>query len=121
MKVFTVIFIAVLVFLSFGLAAEEKKLPEVGSIYLIDRAEFYVRGVGDKPFEYKATGESLAIVILKIPGTMVFIPKKGALVKVDPRIPMVWIDGKAKNEFKTNSYLKKHGKNKVFLLLEYKR
>jgi hypothetical protein len=102
-------------------AAGGKRLPKVGSTYVLDRAEFIVRGVGNKPFAYVATGESLAIKIIGVPGTMVFVPKKGQEVRVDPTIPMVWIGDKEKREFRTNSYLKKHGKNATFLLLEYKR
>lgn len=112
---------ALLVLQYAGWAVEKEKLPEIGSIYVLDRAEFYVRGVGDKPFEYRTTGESLVVKILKISGTMVFVPKKGQLVKVDTTIPMIWIDGKEKPEFRTNSYLKKNARNKIFLLLEYKR
>jgi hypothetical protein len=121
-KLFLTIFIIIMVFGLLGHGADKaRKLPKVGSIYILDKAEFYVRGVGNKPFSYVATGESLAIKILKVSGTMVFVPKKGEKVRVDPTIPMIWIGKKEKREFRTNSYLKKHGKNAIFLLLEYKR
>ncbi|MCP5045979.1 MAG: hypothetical protein GY940_02335 [bacterium] len=100
---------------------DKEKLPEVGSSYEWQKTHYIVRGVGNKPFEYVATGESLVLRILTIPGAMVFIPKAGEKVRVDPTIPMVWVGGKEKKEFKSSSYLKREGKNKTFMLLELDR
>lgn len=102
-------------------AAAEKELPKVGDRYQADGAWYYVRGVGNKAFEYVATGESLVIKTAGIPGSLVRVPKKGDKIRIDPTVPMMWVNGKEDKEFKTNGYLKKHAKNKVFLLLEYDR
>ncbi len=100
---------------------EAEELPKVGSEYVWQKAHYIVRGVGKAPFEYIATGESLVLRIMPIPGAMVFIPKKGEKVRVDPSIPMVWVNGKEKNEFKNNCYIKKNGKHVDYMLLEYDR
>jgi hypothetical protein len=103
--------------------AEEKKKewPKVGSIYKYSGVDWYVRGVGNKPFEYTATGESLSLVIEGTPGTIVMIPKKGEVVRCDPTVPMVYVNNVADPDLNRNSYFKKTAKNKVFLLLELKR
>jgi hypothetical protein len=102
-------------------AAEEKEIPKLGSRMKVDGVWFFVRGVGDKPFEYIAKGDSLAIQTIGIPGSIIIVPKKGAKVRIDPTIPMIWVDGKEDKWCKTNSYFKKHAKNKVFVLLEIDR
>lgn len=102
-------------------ASDQKELPRVGDRYQSEGTWYFVRGVGNKAFEYTATGESLVIQTPGIPGSLVRVPKKGDKIRLDPSIPMLWINGKADKEFKTNTYLKKHAKNKVFLLLEYDR
>lgn len=98
-----------------------KKWPEVGSVYTYSRAQWYVRGVGDKPFEYTATGESLSLIIEDTSGAIVLVPKKGQVVRCDPTVPMVYVDKKPHPNLSSNSYFQRTAKNKVFLLLEYKR
>ena len=99
----------------------EEKLPEIGSIYKYSKADWYVRGAGDKAFEYIATGESLCIITIGIPGSIVKVPKKGVVVKIDPEVPMIYIDNKEDEGLKSNSYFMKKAKDRVFILLEYKR
>lgn len=104
--------------------AEEKEaeIPAVGSVYEYSGAQWYVRGAAKKPFEYTATGESLSLVVLDAPaGTIVLVPKKGEVVRVDPTIPAVYINGVEDKDLRNNSYFKRKTKDKVFLLLEYKR
>ena len=122
----TVLLFFVVALLTAALPVEEKSqaqeaLPKVGSIYKYSGTEWYVRGVGNKPFKYTATGESLCLIIRNVSGASVFIPEKGAVVRVDPAIPMVYIDNKEKEGWRANSYLMKHAKNQAHILLEYKR
>ena len=122
----TVLFFFAAGFLTADISMEEKSqagkaLPKVGSIYRYSGAEWYVRGVGDKPFEYTATGESLCMIIRNVSGASVFIPEKGEVVRVDPAVPMVYINNKEKEGWRANSYLMKHAKDQVHILLEYKR
>ncbi len=98
-----------------------EELPEIGSIYKYSKAEWYVRGVGSKAFEYTATGESLCIITLGISGSIVKVPKKGEVVKVDPEVPMIYINKVPDKGLKSNTYFMKKAKNKIFILLEYKR
>ena len=101
---------------------KEEKLPKIGDVYEIDRAKFLIVGIGDQSFEYKVTfDESFAVKIRGLSGTMVFPLKKDQVVKVDPTIPMIWIDGKRKDDMVNNKWLMKNGKNKVFILLQYIR
>lgn len=100
---------------------KEKEWPEVGSVYDYSGVHWYVRGVGDKPFEYTATGESLGLVIEGTSGSIVLVPKKGQVVLCDPTVPMVYVDKKPDPDLSRNSYFKRTAKNKVFLLLELKR
>ena len=101
---------------------KEEKLPEVGSVYEYSGEKWYVRGVGNKPFEYTATGESLSLVVLDgPPGTIVLVPKKGEVVRIDPTIPAIYVNGVEDKELGNNSYFKRKTKDKVFLLLEYIR
>lgn len=100
---------------------QEKEWPEVGSVYQYSGVEWYVRGVGKKPFEYTATGESLGLVIEDTSGSIVLVPQKGQVVLCDPTEPMVYVDKKPDPELSRNSYFKRTAKDKVFLLLEYKR
>ena len=101
---------------------KEEKLPEVGSVYEYSGVKWYVRGVGNKAFEYTATGESLSLVVLDAPaGTIVLVPKKGEVVRIDPTVPAVYINGVEDKDLRNNSYFKRKTKDKVFLLLEYIR
>lgn len=100
---------------------DKEKLPEIGSIYKYDKADWIVRGIGSKAFQYKSVGESLCIIVIGIPGAIVKVPKKGAVLKVDPQVPMIYIDGKMDEQLKQNTYFMKKTKDKTFLLLEYKR
>ncbi len=100
---------------------KEESLPEIGSIYKYSKADWYVRGAGKKAFEYIATGESLCIITIGIPGSIVKVPEKGAVVKIDPEFPMIYIDNKPDEGLQSNSYFMKKAKGKVFILLEYKR
>ncbi len=104
-----------------AMGEDDSGLPKVGSKYVHNGANYIVAGRGKKPFTYTATGESLEIVVDKTPGTIVIVPKKGELVKVDAGVPMVWVGGKEHKEFKTNKFLQKSAKNKVIYLLEYDR
>jgi hypothetical protein len=101
--------------------AKTEELPKVGEIYKYQGVEWYVRGVGDKPFEYTATGESLGVVTIGVSGAIVLIPKKGQVVRIDPTEPMIYVDKIPDKELSRNSYFKEHAKDKVFLLLELKR
>lgn len=101
--------------------SKEEKLPALGSIYKYSNAEWYVRGAGTEIFEYTSTGESLCVITLGIPGSIVKVPKKGEVVKVDPQSPMIYIDNVADQGLKNNNYFLKKAKGKVFILLEYKR
>jgi hypothetical protein len=98
-----------------------KEWPEVGSVYEYSGVEWYVRGVGNKPFEYTATGESLGLVIEGTSGSIVLVPQKGQVVRCDPTVPMIYVDKKPDPELSRNSYFKRTAKDKVFLLLELKR
>lgn len=100
---------------------EKKELPKIGSIYKYSGADWFVRGVGDKAFEYKSTGESLCIITIGIQGSIVKVPKKGEVVRVDPEVPMIYLNKKEDKELKNNTYFMKKAKNKVFILLEYIR
>lgn len=100
---------------------KKKEWPKKGSVYHYSGVDWYVRGVGNKPFEYTATGESLSLVIEGTPGTIVMIPKKGQTVRCDPTVPMVYVNNVPDPDLNRNSYFKKTAKNKVFLLLELKR
>ncbi|MEN8154769.1 MAG: hypothetical protein ABFR75_12190 [Acidobacteriota bacterium] len=100
---------------------KEIKLPEIGSLYKYQRADWYVRGVGDKAFEYKATGESLCIITIGISGSIVKVPEKGDVIKVDPKVPMIYINKKEDKGLRSNSYFMKKAKNRIFILLEYIR
>lgn len=99
----------------------EEKLPEIGSIYKYSKADWYVRGAGKKAFEYTATGESLCIITIGIPGAIVKVPEKGSIVKVDPEIPMIYINNKPDKGLQSNIYFMREAKNRVFILLEYIR
>ena len=111
----------VVLFLALAVTSFAGEPPEIGSTHLLGQTPFKVVGSGTSPFEYTATGESLQVVIGDIPGTMVIVPAAGQVVKVDPTVPMLWIDGEPHQEFASNSYLKKHGKGVSYLLLEYIR
>jgi hypothetical protein len=100
---------------------KKKEWPKVGSIYKYSGVDWYVRGVGNKPFEYTATGESLSLVVEGTPSSIVLIPKKGQVVRCDPTEPMIYVDKKPDPDLSRNAYFKRTAKNKVFLLLEYKR
>ena len=100
---------------------DEEKLPEIGSIYKYSKADWYVRGAGKKAFEYTATGESLCIITIGIPGAIVKVPEKGSIVKVDPEIPMIFINNEVDKSLKSNTYFMREAKNRVFILLEYIR
>lgn len=107
--------------LSPAVAVSEEPLPEVGSTYKIDKASYTVLGVSaSEAFEVTASGESLQIVVGTVPGTIVIVPKKGDVVKIDPSVPMVWIAGAPHKEFASNPFLKRQ-KNARILLLEYQR
>lgn len=98
-----------------------KEWPKVGSIYTYSGVDWYVRGVGKKPFEYTATGESLSLIVDGTPGTIVIVPKKGQVVRCDPTLPLLSVDKKPDPELSRNSYFKRTAKDKVWLLLEFKR
>jgi hypothetical protein len=99
---------------------DPQNLPKVGDAFTLDGSAFVVAGVGTAPYEYTATGESLVLKIDGISGTMVLVPAQGAKLRVDPGVPMVWVDGAEKADFKS-WYLKTNAKGRIFLLLEYKR
>ena len=105
------------------LSGEEKakEWPKVGSIYKYSGVNWYVRGVGKKPFEYTATGESLSLIVEGTPSAIVLVPKKGQVVRCDPTIPMLSIDKKPDPELSRNSYFNRTAKDKVWILLELKR
>ncbi len=98
-----------------------KEWPEVGSIYKYSGVDWYVRGVSKKAFEYTATGESLSLVVEGTPSSIVLVPKKGQVVRCDPTVPMIYVDKNPDPDLSLNAYFKRTAKNKVFLLLEYKR
>lgn len=100
---------------------DEEKLPEIGSVYKYSKAEWYVRGAGKKAFKYTATGESLCIITIGIPGAIVKVPEKGAVIKIDPEVPMIYIDNKPDKQLRSNTYFMREAKNRVFILLEYIR
>ncbi len=100
---------------------KKKEWPKVGSIYKYSGVEWYVRGIGKESFEYTATGESLALWIEDTSGSITLVPKKGQVVRCDPTVPMYYVDKIADNSLSRNSYFKKHAKDKVWILLEYKR
>ena len=99
----------------------KKDLPKIGSIYKYSKTDWYVRGVGDKVFEYKAVGESICIIVEGISGAIVKVPKKDDIVKIDPGVPMIYINNKIDKQLKANKYFMEKAKNKVFILLEYKK
>ena len=99
----------------------DEELPEIGSIYKHSKADWYVRGVGKKAFESTATGESICIITIGISGSIVKVPKKDSVVKIDPEVPMIYIDNKPDKGLQSNNYFMKKAKNRVFILLEYKR
>ena len=98
-----------------------KEWPKVGSIYKYSGVDWYVRGVGKKPFEYTATGESLSLIVEGTPSSIVLVPKKGQVVRCDPTEPMLYVDKKPDPDLNRNSYFKRTAKDKVWLLLELKR
>ena len=49
------------------------------------------------------------------------MPKKDDNVRVDPEVPMIYINKKEDKGLKSNAYFMKKAKNKVFILLEYIR
>jgi hypothetical protein len=98
-----------------------KEWPKVGSIHTYSGANWYVRGVGKKPFEYTATGESLSLIVDGTPGTIVIVPKQGQVVRCDPTLPLLSVDKKPDPELSRNSYFNRTAKDKVWLLLELKR
>ena len=102
---------------------EEKarEWPKVGSIYKYSGVDWTVRGVGKKPFEYTAQGESLSLVVDGVSGSIVIIPKKGQMVRCDPTVPMLYVDKVPDPDLNRNSYFKRTAKDKVWLLLELKR
>ena len=105
-----------------GTEEKEAEIPKVGSVYEYQGAKWYVRGAGKKPFEYTATRESLSLIVLDAPaGTIVLVPKKGEVVRIDPTIPAVYVNGVEDKNLRSNSYFKRKTRDKVFLLLEYKR
>ncbi len=100
--------------------ADQHNIPVVGAAYKLDGQNFMVVGSGKAPFEYTATGESLAILIEQT-AAAVIVPVKGSLVRIDPSIPMVWIAQEPHNSWMTNNYIKNFGKDKPYVLLEYDR
>jgi len=98
-----------------------KEWPKVGSIYKYSGVDWYVRGVGKKPFEYTATGESLSLIVEGTPSAIVLVPKKGQVVRCDPTLPMLSVDKKPDPELSRNSYFNRTAKDKVWILLELKR
>lgn len=105
------------------LKAEQKgkEWPKAGSIYKYSGVDWYVRGVGKKPFEYTATGESLSLIVEGTPSSIVLVPEKGQIVRCDPTIPMLSVNKKPDPDLSRNSYFKRTAKDKVWLLLELKR
>ena len=100
---------------------KKKEWPKVGSIFKYSGVEWYVRGIGSKPFEYTATGESLALWIEDTSASITLVPKKGQVVRCDPTIPIYYVDNIPDKSLSNNSYFKRTAKDKVWILLEYKR
>ena len=110
----------------FYLSGEEKKekkkeLPEIGSIYKYQKADWYVRGVGDKAGIWLYTRLGFQEISVGIPGTIIKIPKKDDIIRIDPEVPMIYINKKEDKGLKNNSYFMKKANNKIFILLEYIR
>lgn len=100
---------------------EKKEWPKVGSVVKYQGVDWYVRGIGSKPFEYTATGESLALWIEDTSSAITLVPKKGQIVRCDPTVPMLYVDKIPDKYLSRNDYFKQHAKDKVWMLLEYKR
>jgi len=100
---------------------QEQAWPKVGEIYRYSGVDWTVRGVGKKPFEYTATGESLSLVVEGTPSAIVLVPKKGQVVRCDSTVPMIYVDAVPDPDLSRNDYFKRTAKDKVFLLLELKR
>ena len=98
--------------------ASDDQTPAVGSRYMQGQTPYTVVGAGTAPFEYTATGESLELVVGDIPGTIVLVPDTGAVVKVVPSEASVTINDKAHKPVNDNTYLKKNGAGKQWVLLE---
>ncbi len=88
--------------------------PAIGDTFPFDGVYGIVVGVGDTPFEFTATGESLVLIDLHREGyKIVIVPEAGQKVAVEPKKPSLTIEGKEQlNEYSLPS---------TFVLVEYDR
>ncbi len=94
--------------------------PAVGDVIEFDGQTMKVVGAGTEPFEAIANGDSYIVVIDWTQAVGVIVPPAGAVLKLDPSVPMMTIDGKAYPPFES-SYLKRNGKGHPYMLLEIVR
>lgn len=115
-------FLAIAVFILAGIgAAGAQDLPAPGDTYQFEGQSYTVLGAGTEIMETTATGESLVILIDMAAAVATIVPDAGQVIRLDPAVPMMWVDGVEHRYFAGNSYLQSNGAGSVYAILEYNR
>jgi len=98
--------------------ADDTPIPEVGSPYEAGGSDWTVLAAGRDSFEYTAGEGSVTVAVLGVGPVANLVPGKGAKIRVDPKVPMLWVNGKEENSFKKGRAIADAARGKVVLLLE---
>ena len=98
--------------------ADATPLPAVGSRYETGGSTWIVVAAGRDAFEYTAGDKGIAIAVPGVGPLGTLAPPKGAVLRVDPRVPMLWIDGTKHPYFTSNPAIVDAARGQPILLLE---
>jgi len=89
-------------------------IPIIGSIFKFDGVNWIIVGAGNTFFKYRATKGIFSLLNFDLMDCIALIIQKfDVIMKIDPTIPSLQIDG--------NELITENGKNGYFLLLKYER
>lgn len=99
-------------------ATEPTPLPAVGSRYETGGSTWIVVAAGREAFEYTAGDKGIAIAVPGVGPLGTLAPPEGAVLRVDPRVPMLWVDGEKHRYFTDNPAIIAAARGQPILLLE---
>ena len=89
-------------------------IPKIGSIFKFDGINWIIVGAGNTIFKYRAKKGIFSLLNLDLMDCLVvMIQDNDVIMKIDPRIPSLQIDGQ--------ELITEYDKNGFFLLLKYER
>ncbi len=100
-----------------GGPSDDKPLPKIGSAFKAGGSDWTVVAAGRSAFEYTAGDGSVAVAVIGAGPIANLVPGKGARIRVDPAIPMLWINGKKDETFKNQRAVQEAARGKAILLL----